>query len=93
MGRAPEPVQQTPTLPLGTHVVTRVPSQGAAGGGRPAGMVGVVVAAPDASEPRYRVRFADGDEALLARHALRTASHSSGASVGTSGPCTSSTSA
>jgi len=59
-------------LPLGTHVVTRVPSQGVAGGGRLVGMVGVVVAAPDAAESRYRVRFADGDgaEALLARRDL-----------------------
>ena len=70
MESAPEPLLPTPTLPLGTHVVTRVPSQGAANGIRPAGMVGVVVAAPDAEEPRYRVRFADSDEALLARRDL-----------------------
>ena len=70
MDSAPEPARQTPTLPLGTHVVTRVPSQGVAGGDRPAGMVGVVVGAPDAAEPRYRVRFADGDKALLARRDL-----------------------
>jgi len=67
---APEPAQQLPTLPLGTHVVTRVPSQGGAGGSRPVGMVGVVVAVPEAKEPRYRVRFADGDVALLARRDL-----------------------
>ena len=72
MDSAPEPAQQLTTLPLGTHVVTRVPSQGAAGGSRPVGMVGVMVAAPDAAEPRYRVRFADGDgaEALPARRDL-----------------------
>ena len=70
MDNAPEPAQRPPTLPLDTHVVTRVPAQGTAGGDRPAGMVGVVVAAPEAAEPRYRVRFADGDAALLARRDL-----------------------
>jgi len=64
------------TLPLGTQVVTRVEIMGPNGmDTRPRNAVGVVVAAPDAHNVCYRVRFADGFEALLCREDLTIRKH------------------
>ncbi len=64
MDRGSEPAPSALTLPVGTQVVTRIHAQGVRGERRVAGMVGVVIAALGAN---YRVRFVDGDEAVLAR--------------------------
>ena len=58
-------------IPTGTQVVTRTELRDAAGTLiRPRGAVGVIVAAPDDAQPAYRVRFADGGEAMLGRAEL-----------------------
>lgn len=63
-------------LPTGTQVVTRSPIRDSDGREiRQSGAVAVVVQAPADPEHRYRVRFADGDTALLRRHELEVFSH------------------
>ena len=62
-------------LPPGTQVVTRVAVRRAPDAAPyAAGTVGVIVALPDAP-PAYRVRFADGGEAVLRRHELIIRKH------------------
>ena len=64
-------IPATLLIPTGTQVVTRVDLRDAASGLlRQRGAVGVIVAAPDDTQPAYRVRFADGGEAALDRAEL-----------------------
>ncbi|SMB94966.1 nucleotidyltransferase domain-containing protein [Deinococcus hopiensis] len=59
-----------PVLPVGTSIVTRLPVAA-----HPAGTVAVIVRAPGDPGHAYRVRFADGTEATLARAALTVRRH------------------
>lgn len=61
-------------LPVGTQVTTRV-ELGHGADVRPANSVGVVVEAPAAGSELYRVRFADGGEAVLPRGDLAIRKH------------------
>lgn len=58
-------------IPVGTQVVTRVAVKSVGGGPEyPCGAVGVVVQAPADPTHAYRVRFPDGAEVTLRRHAF-----------------------
>jgi hypothetical protein len=57
-------------LPIGTQVVTRAVVSKRDGGDRPVGSVGVVAQTPRDGAEQYRVRFPDGDDALLHRREL-----------------------
>jgi hypothetical protein len=60
-------------LPPGTQIVSRVEIRGADGRPlHPAGVVGVISAAPVDHQHSYRVRFPDGFEAALKRLELMT---------------------
>lgn len=55
-------------LPVGTRVVTKVETRPVGGGqASPAGIVGIVVAAPTDAEHAYRVRYANGTESMVRR--------------------------
>ena len=63
----------TVMISVGTQVVSRVEIRGADGRAlHPAGVVGVVTAAPVDHQHSYRVRFPDGFEAALKRVELMT---------------------
>jgi hypothetical protein len=63
--------QRAAPLPVGTQVVTRIDLPGQADAAvRPAGAVGVVIAAPASPSGDYRVAFPDGGETVIAGHAL-----------------------
>ncbi|WP_027481039.1 nucleotidyltransferase domain-containing protein [Deinococcus pimensis] len=69
-------------LPLGTHVVTRVPVHTPSGEvTRPAGAVAVVVRAPADPQHAYRVRFPDGGEHSFLRRELDVRKHHKDLSV------------
>lgn len=59
-----------PVLPVGTSIVTRLPTAG-----HPAGAVAVIVRSPTDPDHAYRVRFPDGNEANLARSGLTVRRH------------------
>ncbi|GAA5514219.1 hypothetical protein Dcar01_02973 [Deinococcus carri] len=59
-----------PILPVGTSIVTRLPTAG-----HPAGAVAVIVRAPSDPDHAYRVRFPDGSEVTLARSSLIVRRH------------------
>lgn len=62
-------------LPIGTSIVTRIPSTDLGGIEHPAGAVGSVVFAPETGDGRYVVRFGDGGEAEFHRAELSIRKH------------------
>lgn len=63
-------------IPLGTHVVTRVPVATPSGDvTRPVGAVGVIVRVPSDPVHAYRVRFPDGAESSFSKRELDVRKH------------------
>ena len=63
-------------LPLGTRIVTKVETRPVGGGNTcPAGMVGIVIAAPADHEHAYRVRYPGGVEAQVRRSEIEILAH------------------
>jgi hypothetical protein len=72
-----------PILPVGTQVVTRTGLHNSTGREiRPPGAVCVIVHAPMDPEHRYRIRFPDGETAVLRRRELEVLSHHKEGAVG-----------